>query len=183
MTWRREAFINVNLTQAAFVPWHASAHKGLEGLVGHDDDRDTLVALQGWTYSQPSHAAPSVLARALQARVVIHRLNPHPTLPEEDVFDALEEGGHTTGVHVLVAAALDSRHQEGLVALLIQPIELHGSAQPCQLRAGNAQKMEVVVRQKIPHSVDTQAEKDAVVNGGVAKTRKENADAACDSTV
>lgn len=179
----REALVDVGLAQAPLIPWHAPAHKGLEGLIGYDDDGDTLMGPQSRAHSQPPRTAPSILAWVLQARVVIHGLDPHPALAEEDVFDALEEGGHTTGIHVLVATAFDGCHEEGLVALLVQPVELHGRAQPRQLRAGNSQEVQIVVCQEIPHSVDAQAEEDAVVNGGVTEAREENPDAARDSTM
>lgn len=114
------------------------------------------MALDRGAHRQSSDAAPPVLARPMGTRIVIHRFHLHPTLPEKDLFDAFEEGGHTTGIHVLIVAPLHSCEEKCPVVLFVGPIEVHGGPQARELRAGDAQEVKVVVGQEVLHCGDTE---------------------------
>lgn len=103
-----KAFINIHFTPASSIAWNALTLERLQRLIGHNDDRQTLLDLQRRAHSQPSKAAASVLTRRMNAWVMIHRFDLDSTLPEKDLFDAFEEGGYTAGVHILVIITFHS---------------------------------------------------------------------------
>lgn len=103
-----EAFINIHLAPASSIAWHTLALGRLQRLVGHNDDRQTLLDLQRRAHGKSSKAAASVLTRPMNAWVMIDRFDLDTTLTEEDLFDAFEERGYTTGVHILVIISFHS---------------------------------------------------------------------------
>lgn len=180
---RWKTLIYVYFTPAPSITRQTPAQERLQGLAGHDDDWKALVALDRGAHRQPPEAAPPVLARPVGTRVVIHRFHLHPTLPEKDLFDAFEEGGHTTGIHVLIMAPLDSCEEKRPVVLFVGPIELHRGPQARELGAGDAQEVKVVVGQEVLHCWDTEPQEDAAVYSSVGKASKKNTDVAGDCAV